>query len=68
MGSNIPSITAVRVLYKQLARYGQELMLTDRTWYNRRLRLEFTKDRATEEDLEFAYRKGLRLLAYKRLI
>lgn len=68
MGPVVPNATAVRALYKQLARYGQELVLTDQKWFSQRLRFEFTKPRAKEEDIEFAYRKGLRFLEYKRLV
>lgn len=68
MSANVPSRQAIKTLYKQLMRYGQELTLTDKNWYNRQIRNEFMKIRSSEADIDFAYRKGLRFLEYKRLV
>ncbi|XP_077291079.1 mitochondrial ribosome and complex I assembly factor AltMIEF1 [Arctopsyche grandis] len=51
-------------LYKQLLRYGQQLHLTDKKYYQQRIVNEFkkNKDLLTKEDIDFNFKKGQQLL------
>lgn len=42
-------------LYKDLLRYGQELTLTDKEYYRRRIRSEFRKNKTLEDETDITY-------------
>lgn len=67
MSSLVPK-TAILGLYKQLMRYGQTLEFTDKAYFSREIRRKFEKPRATQEDVDFAVRKGRKLLETQRLV
>ncbi|XP_026275135.1 MIEF1 upstream open reading frame protein isoform X2 [Frankliniella occidentalis] len=68
--TTLVSPTQVLQLYRSLIRYGQNLQLTDKQYYLRRVREEFraNKDLQAPEKIEFMFKKGQSLLQRKRLI
>lgn len=42
-------------LYRDLLRYGQELHLTDKSYYRQRIICEFKKNKNLEDESEIAY-------------
>lgn len=49
-------------LYRRLLRYGQQLQITDKAYYNRRIRSEFRRNRAETDPsaVQFNLRVNIR--------
>ncbi|XP_050541104.1 electron transfer flavoprotein regulatory factor 1 isoform X2 [Daktulosphaira vitifoliae] len=60
----------IRKLYKELLKYGQTLELTNKNYYQKRIKQEFVKNKelADPEKIHFFYNKGLELLKKKSII
>lgn len=65
-----PSNPEVLALYKGLIRYGKNLKYTDKKYFIERIREEFKKhkDDQNQEDIIFAFQRGVSLLNNKRII
>lgn len=56
----MPNRRDILSLYKQLLRYGQQLQLTDKNYYQQRIVNEFKKNKAldTKEDITYNFKVG----------
>ncbi|XP_017784508.1 PREDICTED: uncharacterized protein LOC108568096 [Nicrophorus vespilloides] len=57
-------------LYKDLLRYGQQLQLTDKTYFYKRIKKEFKNNKSLSDPtkVSFNYQKGLSLLERQAVI
>lgn len=67
---NAPIRQQVLQLYRHLIRYGNQLQLTDKTYFKNRIRGEFRKYKDLEkaEEIEFNLKRGETLLKNGRIV
>ncbi|GLV34231.1 uncharacterized protein CBL_00162 [Carabus blaptoides fortunei] len=67
---NAPVRSHVLKLYKELLRYGEQLQLTDKEYYVKRIKKEFIKNKELQDlaDINYSYKKGLKLLEKRSII
>ncbi|KAG5890123.1 hypothetical protein JTB14_027790 [Gonioctena quinquepunctata] len=57
-------------LYKDLLRYGENIYLTDKSYFQKRIKKEFKKNRTVSDEHEIIYNfeKGLTLLSKQTIV
>lgn len=65
-----PSKQQILRLYKHLIRYGNQLYLTDKSYFLGRIRREFRTNRelSNPSDIEFSFKRGETLLKNGRIL
>ncbi|CAH0555824.1 unnamed protein product [Brassicogethes aeneus] len=61
---NCPKRIQILKLYKDLLRYGQQLKLTDKKYFEERIKTEFRKNigLTDEKDISYNFEKGIIVL------
>ncbi|XP_050431838.1 MIEF1 upstream open reading frame protein [Adelges cooleyi] len=66
------SVTSLQVLklYKELLKYGSNLKLTNKNYYQRRIKEEFKQNKLLSDpkEIQFSYDKGQELLKRKSIV
>ncbi|CAL7941651.1 unnamed protein product [Xylocopa violacea] len=62
--------SGVLKLYKDLLRYGENLKYTDKTYFRRRIRQSFkkNKDLVDQTEINFQFQKGQKFLENQRVV
>lgn len=62
--------TQILKLYKELLRYSNTLVYTDKSYYLRRIKQKFRDNQALSDtnDIDFCYKQGRSFLERKRLV